>query len=142
MRVPPPIRLEHRDIFINLPVADLTTMREFYRALGWYFLEESSDDQTASFEIGKHLVVVLLEHHRFAERHGREATAHSGPHRVLNTITASNERDVKELVRRVRQAGGNLTREPETQGTKYGAAFEDPEGNGWEVVYFGPSAFD
>lgn len=139
MSVPPPIRLEHRDVFINLPVADLTAMRDFYRALGWHFLGDTSDDHSASFEIGTHLVLVLRDNDSFAERYGRETAGREATGQGINTISAGKERDVKELARRARQAGGHITREPEARRAGYRAVFQDPEGNAWEVAHRNPT---
>ncbi|MGD7001802.1 VOC family protein [Corynebacterium halotolerans] len=141
MSVPPPIRLEHRQIFVNLPAADLPGLREFYRALGWKFNEMFSDEQTASFEISDHIVVMLLAREKFATFHDRATAESTDPREMLNALDAGSPRDVDEMVRRVRQSGGTIIREPEAQGPMYGAAFDDPEGHGWEIVWMDPAAF-
>lgn len=140
MSVPQPIRLEHRQIFVNLPVTDLTKARDFYRALGWKHNETFSDEQTVTFEVSEHIVVMLQERDRFASFHDRRTLEPGGPREMLNAVGAASARDVDELVRRARQAGGAVIREPEAQGPMYGAAFDDPDGHGWEVVYMDPAA--
>lgn len=139
MSVPPPIRLEHRQIFINLPAADLPKLREFYRALGWKVNEMFSDEQTASFEINDQIVLMLLGREKFAGFHDRETVEPNTAREVLNALGACSQRDVDEMIRRVRDAGGTVTRKPESQGPMYGAAFDDPEGHGWELVYLDPA---
>ncbi|AGF72992.1 VOC family protein [Corynebacterium halotolerans] len=139
MSVPPPIRLEHRQIYVNLPAADLPKLREFYRALGWRLNETFSGEQTASFEVSDHIVVMLLERGYFDSFHQRESIEPRGPREMLNALSASSARDVDELIRRAREAGGTVFREPEGQGPMYSAAFDDPEGHGWEVVYMDPA---
>ena len=37
-------------------------------------------------------------------------------------------------------AGGSVPREAEDRGFMYGAAFEDPDGHIWELVYMEPDA--
>lgn len=140
MSVPPPIRLEHRQIYVNLPVTDLPRLRAFYRALGWRLNETFSGEQTASFEVSDHIVVMLLERGYFSSFHQRETAEPGGPREMLNALSVSSAREVDELIRRAREAGGTVFREPGRQGPMYGAAFDDPEGHGWEIAYMDPTA--
>ncbi|MGP6173736.1 VOC family protein [Corynebacterium sp. A21] len=142
MNAPRPIRLQHEQVFINLPVTDLAAQRDFYLALGFKQNLVFSDETTNSFEISDHIVVMLLQQDTFSGFHDRETVAANGPREVLNALGAESTADVDELIRRAKQAGGTITREPEAQGPMYGAAFDDLEGHGWEIVYMDPSALE
>lgn len=140
MSVPQPIQLKHDRIYVNLPVDDLSAQREFYLALGFRQNLQFSDENTVSFEVTEHIVLMLLEREKFNSFHDRESVPAQGPREVLNALDVGSRKDVNELIRRVRQAGGKVTREPEEQGPMYGAAFDDLEGHGWELFWMDPTA--
>lgn len=68
-----------------------------------------SDEQTASFEISHQIVVMLLTRDKFAGFHDRETAKPNAPREVLNVLGAGSERDVDELIRRIRQASGAVS---------------------------------
>lgn len=49
-------------------------------------------------------------------------------------------RDETTASMEVSDAGGRITREPAAQGPMYGAAFDDPDGHGWELMWMDPAA--
>ncbi|KQB86453.1 VOC family protein [Corynebacterium lowii] len=133
-------RLRHDMVFINLPVADVKAAVEFYRALGFVENQVFRDESTASFEVSDHIVVMLLERERFASFHSRETVASGGPREALVCISMDSAEDVTTLVNRAREAGGLITKEPHEEGPMYGAAFDDPDGHGWELMWMDPEA--
>lgn len=135
-------KLTRDQIFINLPVADIQAAMSFYSALGWELNPMFSDERTASFVVSDHLVVMLLETARFQEFHQRETYAAGGAREVLNCLSARSKEDVDELLRRVGEGGGTVTRPAEEQGPMYGAAFDDVDGHGWEVMWMDPAVFE
>ena len=68
--------------------------------------------------------------------------AAGGAREVLNCLSASSKEDVDELLRRVTEGGGTVTRPAEEQGPMYGAAFDDVDGHGWEVMWMDPAVFE
>lgn len=135
-------RLRHDMIFINLPVADLAAARTFYAGLGFTENEIFRDEHTASFEVSDSIVVMLLESSRFREFSDRPVIGPGGPREVLNCLSVSSVADADELARRAVAHGGAITRDFVTEGPMYGGAFDDPEGHGWEVMYFDPEALE
>lgn len=140
MTVPPPIRLTHRQIYVNLPTGNLPELRAFYRALGWHPNETYSGEHAACFEITDDIMLMLLERSHFDDFHQRESVGPHGPREVLHALSAASPREVDELVRRAREAGATVFREPGRQGPMYSAAFDDPEGHGWEIIHMDPTA--
>lgn len=134
-------KLAHDQIFINLPVADITASKEFYAALGWEFNPMFSDERTGSFVLSDHIFVMLLETSRFQEFHDRETFRPGGAREVLNCLGAASRADVDELLRRAVAGGGTITRPAEEQGPMYGAAFDDVDGHGWEIMWMDPAVF-
>ena len=135
-----PERLSHPMVFINLVVEDVKKAVTFYRALGWYENEIFRDDTSASMEVSDNIVVMLLENNKFSQFNDRDNYTPGGPREVLNCIQLTSREDVDTFVSRVREAGGTVTREPEAQGPMYGAAFDDLDGHGWELMWMDPEA--
>lgn len=131
MIVPQPIQLRHEGIHIKLPVSDLPAQGEFYRALGFRQNPNLSDGTTTAFDLNGHIKLLLLE---------QEGVPVDGPRKVFHALDVASRRDVDELIRRVRQAGGGITRAPGEQGPTYGATFDDLEGYAWEIYWTDPSA--
>lgn len=135
-----PERLSHPMVFINLVVEDVKKAITFYRALGWHENEIFRDETSASMEVSDNIVVMLLENSKFSQFNDRESYTPGGPREVLNCIQLISQEDVDTFVDRVREAGGKITRQPEAQGPMYGAAFDDLDGHGWELMWMDPEA--
>ncbi|BAU95323.1 lactoylglutathione lyase [Corynebacterium suranareeae] len=133
-------RLQHDMIFINLPVTDLAASKRFYAGLGFAENPVFSDEHTASFEVSDAIVVMLLDTERFNTFTHRPAVEKNGPREVLNCLSVCSTEDADEFMRRAREFGGTITRELAAEGPMYGGAFDDPDGHGWELMYFDPDA--
>ncbi|ALC05374.1 lactoylglutathione lyase [Corynebacterium deserti GIMN1.010] len=133
-------RLQHDMIFINLPVSDLAASKSFYAGLGFKENEIFRDEHTASFKVSDVIVVMLLETERFNSFSTRPAVDPGGAREMLNCLSVSSVEDADELVRRATEFGGTVTRELAAEGPMYGGAFDDPDGHGWELMYFDPEA--
>lgn len=127
-------------VFINLPVSDLADSKRFYAGLGFTENLIFRDDHTASFEVSDAIVIMLLETERFQGFTERPVIEKNGPREVLNCLSVSSPEDADELVRRAQEFGGTVTRELAAEGPMYGGAFDDPDGHGWELMYFDPAA--
>lgn len=55
-----------RMIFVNLPVKNIETSRDFFTALGFSFNPEYSDDRTLCMIVEENIFVMLLQEERFA----------------------------------------------------------------------------
>src|ERR1700730_8849790 len=54
-------------IFVNLPVKDLTKSMDFFKALGWTFNPQFTDDTAACLVISDDIYAMLLTHKKFGE---------------------------------------------------------------------------
>lgn len=123
-----------RMIFVNLPVNDLAASRGFFRALGFDFNEEFSDDRAACVVLADNIFVMLLREDFFATFvNGEIADASSTE--VINCLSASTRDEVDELVRRAVEAGGKPWKDTLSEGPMYGGSFQDLDGHVWEVMY-------
>jgi len=123
-----------RMIFVNLPVADVTTSRAFYTGLGFTVNEQFSDDQVACIVISDTIVVMLLEHARFKDFITNEIADARTHTQVLNALSTSSREEVDDLVARA-VAGGGTARLPIEEDGMYGHSFADPDGHVWELIH-------
>jgi predicted lactoylglutathione lyase len=124
-----------RQLWINLPVKDISRSTAFFRALGFSFNEAMSNATGACLLIGG-TTVMLFEEKLFTQfsRHALTDTATSSE--VLFSFDADSREEVDELAARVTAAGGNLFAPPgEAEGWMYACAFADPDGHRWSILH-------
>jgi predicted lactoylglutathione lyase len=89
-----PMASRSRLIFINLPVHDLTTSQEFFRALGFAFDPKFTDDSCACMVVSEQAYVMLLAQARFADFTSKPvADAHTATEAIL-CLSAESRDDV------------------------------------------------
>ncbi|WP_090032993.1 VOC family protein [Cellulomonas marina] len=122
-------------IFVNLPVADIATSRTFYTGLGFGINEVFSDEHCLSVIVSDTIVVMLLDHERFADfvtgpiADARQVT------QVLNCLSAGSREEVDAFVDAAITHGGKEYRAPMDAGEMYGRAVADPDGHVWEIMH-------
>lgn len=122
-------------IFVNLPVADVGASRDFYTGLGFAVNEDFSDERCACLVVSSAIVVMLLDHERFADFVGDKEIVDA--HRatgVINCLSAAGREEVDSLVAAAVAHGGVEGRVME-DGPMYGRSFADPDGHAWEVLH-------
>jgi predicted lactoylglutathione lyase len=130
-------------IFVNLPVRDLPRSMSFFKALGYTFDPQFTDDTAACMVIDdQHIFAMLLTHPKF-EQFLPQATAIADANtttEVLVCLSCESRAEVDELVRKAVAAGGTTFRDPQDHGFMYGHAFRDLDGHVWELVWMDPGA--
>ena len=118
-------------------VRDLATMREFYRQLDWPQIVD--DDDFAAFELRGAVLGLFPVEKLAADGHGKPEPGRGGVRFTIGII-AGNAAEVDELAERFRQAGGQVTKEPENAEFFEGRScyVADPEGNYFEIAWAGP----
>ena len=129
-----------RTIFVNLPVKDLPTSKEFFSALGFGWNDAFTDDSAACLVVEENICVMLLTEARFRGFiNGEISDAHSSTE-VLLCVSARSREEVDDLADRAVAAGGKPWKPPVDMGVVYGRSFADPDGHVWEVVHMGAEA--
>ena len=125
-----------RQIFINLPVANVVASSAFYAALGAERDERFCDGSTAMMRFTDTITVMLLDHDRFAGFTPR-AVANARTHsEVLLCLSCADRAEVDRFADTARWAGGRADPSPsQDYGFMYGRSFEDPDGHIWEAVW-------
>lgn len=131
-----------KQIFINLPVADLPGTIAFFTALGFSFNPQWTDETATCMIVGDNIFVMLLKQDRFQTFTPKPvADAHQSTE-VLLCLALDSRDEVDSMVRKAVAAGGNTYNEPQDHGFMYGHGFQDLDGHIWELVYMVPQATD
>ena len=129
-----------RQIFVNLPIADMTRSRAFFEALGLSFNPRFSNDQGACLEIAENIYAMLLVKPFFQGFTPRPVADANASTEVLVALSCESREEVQALVAKAVAAGGSLYAEPKDYGFMFQHGFADPDGHLWEVFYMDENA--
>jgi predicted lactoylglutathione lyase len=129
-----------RQIFVNLPIADMARSKAFFGALGFSFNPQFTNDQGACMVIDENIFAMLLVKPFFRTFIDTEIADARETTEVLVCLSCKSREEVDELVRKAVAAGGKPHRQPQDHGFMYGHGFHDPDGHVWELVYMDPNA--
>jgi len=127
-----------KELWINLPVKDISVSKDFFTKLGFSFNPRfSNNDNMACITIGdKSINVMLIKELMFKGFTKNNIADTSQVTEVLFSFDAESRDEVDEMAKKATDAGGNLFSPPgESQGWMYGCAFADPDGHRWNVLY-------
>jgi len=127
-----------KELWINLPVIDISVSKDFFTKLGFSFNPRfSNNDNMACITIGdKSINVMLIKELMFKGFTKNNIADTSQVTEVLFSFDAESRDEVDEMAKKATDAGGNLFSPPgESQGWMYGCAFADPDGHRWNVLY-------
>jgi hypothetical protein len=129
-----------RQIFVNLPIANMERSKAFFSALGFSFNPQFTNDQGACMVISDTIFAMLLVRPFFKTFIDTEIADATQSTEVLVCLSCSSRQEVDELVKKAVDAGGKPHRQPQDHGFMYGHGFHDPDGHVWELVYMDPNA--
>jgi predicted lactoylglutathione lyase len=125
-----------RKIFVNLPVADLKASMAFWRALGFDFNLDYTDDTAACLVISEEIFAMLLTHERF-RGFAKADPADTGKAReVLIALSLESRADVDRIADTAEASGGAAHGEAQDHGFMYYRPIADPDGHVWELTHF------
>ncbi|EHK63569.1 VOC family protein [Achromobacter arsenitoxydans] len=130
----------HKQIFVNLPIADMQKSQAFFKKLGYSFNPDFTNDQGACMIMGDNLYVMLLVKDFFQGFTGKPVADANKSTEVLVCLSCESRAEVDDLVARAVAAGGSAPRPPQDYGFMYGHGFEDLDGHIWELAYMVPGA--
>lgn len=129
-----------QQIFINLPVADLSKSVAFFKALGFPTHPQFSGDAGACFVVSETILVMLLPHARFRDFTPKAVCDTSQAVEVLLSLACDSRERVDELVAKALAAGGTTYDQPEDLGFMYSHSFVDLDGHGWGLLHMAGAA--
>lgn len=124
-----------KQVFINFVVKDLEKSKAFYKALGFSFNPQFSNEKGACLIIndGYSYAMLLTEEHFKQFTHKQFVDAKTA-NEVLTAISLESLKEVDAIHDKAIAAGGKLHRE-EDLGFMYTKAIEDLDGHVWEFFY-------
>ncbi len=122
-------------IFINLPVADLTKSMEFYSAIGFVNNPQFTDETAACMVLSDEIFVMLLTRNRFRDFTAKAIADTKNTIAVINCLGLESPEKMNAIADQALAAGGRETSEPKDYGFMQQRSFEDPDGHNWEVSY-------
>lgn len=132
----------HHQIFVNLPVRDLPRSMAFFKAMGYSFNAQFTNELAAGLELGPQLYAMLLTEPFFKGFTGRPIADAREVTEVLTCLSCESRAEVDALVAKAVAAGGTAPRPPVDHGFMYSHGFEDPDGHIWELVHMDAAAAD
>ena len=126
----------NKQVFLNLPVADLPKSIAFFEALGYTRNPQFSDGTGACIVISDTIHVMLSTHPKFREFTPKAICDTSKAVEVLISLSCESPKEVDDLVAKAIAAGGSTYDKPEDLGFMYSHSFVDPDGHGWGLFHF------
>jgi predicted lactoylglutathione lyase len=125
-------------IFVNLPVKDLKKSMAFYKALGFTFNPQFTDDTAACMVISEHNYAMLLTHEKFESFVTKPIPDAHKTTGVLIAISQESKKAVDDIVAKALKAGGKEPRPMQDHGFMVQRTIEDLDGHTWEPFYMDP----
>ena len=125
-----------KQIFVNLPVRDLTKAKAFYEAIGAVNNPQFSDDSSACMVLSDTIFVMLLTHEKWAFFTKKPISDARQASEVMLALSADDRQAVDAVVSAAGAQGGKADVNPtQDLGFMYGRSFEDPDGHIWETFH-------
>ncbi|MEO8516886.1 MAG: glyoxalase/bleomycin resistance/extradiol dioxygenase family protein [Flavobacterium sp.] len=128
-------------IFINLPVKNLTKAKDFYTQIGFTNNPQFSDETAACMFFSEEIFVMLLTHDRFKTFIKKDIPDTSKTTGVIHSISVENVVKMNEMADKAISVGAIEPTEPKDYGFMQQRSFEDLDGHFWEVFYMDMSQF-
>ena len=124
-----------RKIFVNLPVKDLDKSMAFFKALGFTFNAQFTDETAACMVISDDIYAMLLTQDKFKQFTPKAIADATKSSEVLTCLSAESKDAVNKMADAALKAGGQKLREPQDYGFMYERSFQDPDGHIWEIMW-------
>ncbi len=129
-----------RQIFVNLPVNNLSRSMTFFSKLGFTFNPQFTNDDAACMIVSIDIFVMLLTQDKFKTFTPNPICDATKSTEVLVCLSCESRREVDAIVQKAVSAGGKTYNDPQDHGFMYGHGFQDLDGHIWELIYMEPGA--
>jgi predicted lactoylglutathione lyase len=130
---------QRKQIFVNLPVKDLTRAVEFFTKLGYTFNPQFTDENATCMIIGENIFAMLLVEKYFKTFTSKSIVDAKTSTEVLMALSMESRDAVNRIVETALAAGARRVREPKDHGFMYEWGFEDLDGHVWEHFWMDPA---
>ena len=125
----------NKQIFLNVPVADLPKSKAFFKALGYSFNPQFCDDTAACVVISDTISVMLATHAKFRQFTPKAICDTTQAVEMLISLSCESRQEVDDLVAKALAAGGTTYDKAEDFGFMYTHSFVDLDGHGWGLLH-------
>ena len=125
-------------IFLNLAVNNLDQSKAFFRALGYDFNPEYTNDEAACLVISDTIFAMLHTPKSFSRFTPLPISDARKSTEVLTAISLESRAAVEQITEKAVAAGGSLFRKAEDHGFMYCQAIQDLDGHVWEFFSMSP----
>jgi predicted lactoylglutathione lyase len=122
----------NRQLFVNLPVADVAATVAFWKGLGFRFNDGYAEGNTACMVLSP-LACVMFLHEPFF--HGFHGTVQSLGTELTMSIQAATREEVDQLLTLAVLSGAEESGKAMECEGMYARSFIDPDGHIWEVLW-------
>lgn len=129
-----------KQIFVNLPVAELKRSVDFFTALGFSFDPRWTDDTATCMNVADNIFVMLLTRERFQTFTLKPVVDATTATEVLVCLSLESREAVARMVETALAHGGRPARPATDHGFMYEHSFQDPDGHIWELVHMDANA--
>lgn len=112
---------------------------DFFKALGYTFNMQFTDEKAACLVLGDDIFVMLLVKKFFKGFITNQVADATQVAEAIISLSADSRDVVDALADKALAAGGSPSKEPSDLGFMYSRSFLDPDGHHWEVFYMDPS---
>ena len=128
-----------RKIFVNLPVKNLDRSMTFFKALGFGFNAQFTDETSASMVISDTIYATLVTHDKFKEFSSKPIADATKTTEVVTCLSAESREEVNKMADAALKAGAQKLLEPQDYGFMYLRSFQDLDGHIWESMWMDPA---
>lgn len=124
-----------KEVFINLPVADLAKSMNFFEALGFARNPQFSGDDGGCIIVSESVSVMLCPHAKFRQFTPKAICDTSKAVEVLLNLRCDSREEIESLVGKAIAAGGSTYDKLEDFGFMVTHSFIDLDGHGWGLFH-------
>jgi predicted lactoylglutathione lyase len=125
-----------KQLFVNLPVGNLSKAQAFYEAIGAVNNPQFSDHASACMVLSDTIFVMLLTHEKWSQFTRKPIADARHASEVMLALSADGRLAVDTLLNAAGTNGGKADVNPQQDhGFMYSRSFEDTDGHVWEIVF-------
>lgn len=130
-----------KQLFINLPVADLKKSMDFYTAIGFTNNPQFTDETAACMVLTDEIFVMILTHAKFSQFTKMKIADTKTTAAVINSLAVESTDAVNEFMTKALNAGATEPSEAKDYGFMQQRSMADLDGHLWEVFYMDITKF-
>ena len=127
-----------RAIFVNLPITDLEKSIGFWKALGFSFNAQFTDDKAACLIFSEQGYAMLLTEPFFRTFTAREICNTRTHCEGLFALSCESRNEVDDLMTKALANGGTEPTKAQELGFMYQRGFDDLDHHHWEIFWMDP----